>query len=158
MNDLFSRLTRIGDNVDLLQQLFGCDCSALELSSKKFFECLPDLPGIYLVLLGESEKFEPEDILYVGVSTTSVRKRWTRHHKKPMLKAIKLACDRFGKQPHHELIYVRWWVDPFTPPSHLLVIEDYFIKRFNPPLNKIGAGHQRDWVEPPEDLASQIGK
>ncbi len=159
MDCLFSRLTRLAEDVNLLQQLFGCDCSALELSSEKFFECLPDLPGIYLVLLGESEKFEPEDILYIGVSTTSIRKRWIRHHKKPMLKAIKLVCDRFGKQLHPELkgggeIYVRWWVDPFTPPNHLLAIEDYFIKCFSPPLNKIGAGHQRDWVEPPEGLAS----
>jgi hypothetical protein len=158
MSHLFNGLTRIADNVNLLQQMFGCDCSALQLSSEKFFECLPDLPGIYLVLLGESEEFEPEDILYIGVSTTSVRKRWAGHHKKPMLKAIEQVCRRFGKQLQLELkggseIYVRWWVDPFIPPSHLLVIEDYFIKRFSPPLNKIGAGHQRDWVESPEGLA-----
>jgi hypothetical protein len=159
MNNLTNRLEHIANDVNLLQQLFGCDCSALELSSEKFFECLPDLPGIYLVLIGESDKFNPEDILYIGVSTISVRKRWAGHHKKPILKAIKRVCDRFGTQLLPELkggseIYVRWWVDPFIHPEHLRLIEDYFIKRFNPPLNRIGAGHQRDWVEPPEDLAS----
>ena len=121
---------------------------------KLAWQALPDLPGIYLVVGNSNCKtqapyFEFKQIFYIGVSTTSIMRRWQNHHKLPVFEAINIAAEivRTGKtEPYTglEFLQVHAWVNPFASPEYLLWLERKLIEKIQPPCNRLAVGRNRD--------------
>lgn len=107
---------------------------------------LPDLPGLYLVYANSYDcngkmnfdcnrkLIDPtheviRKLAYVGVSTTSLKKRWKTHHLLPLLRFI----ESFGGVDFNILHWA--FLPDLISPEMLKQWEADLIKRFQPPLN-----------------------
>lgn len=149
MDNLIEHWNAVINDVALFRDLFDGGNSALQLfdfcsgcSTSHLIKNLPDLPGIYLVLLVDHCEFDQSHVIYTGVSTTSIKQRWTSHHKMGLFK----ATEKILLHSRHTLS-IRWWVNPFATSSELLKIEDFLIKKLNPPFNWVGIGYKRDAIQ-----------
>lgn len=97
-------------------------------------ESLPDLPGLYFVYI-DREKFVYPSIdkpctklAYIGISATSIKKRWLSHHKLPVLRGfLELNLDVF--------IYAAVYLPGMVEPKALYEAEKSLIRSLKPFMN-----------------------
>lgn len=90
-------------------------------------KALPDLPGLYLVTRDHLiSSFE--DVLYIGMTSRSIKERWRTHHRLPELRLLRCLKQDW---------YIFCWVvlPGMFAEYELLKIENQFIQLVNPPLN-----------------------
>jgi hypothetical protein len=108
--------------LEQLNEIFSYGVSLDDLNE------LPDLPGIYIV--SRDCTFSEGNLMYIGMSSKSIQKRWRNHHKIPILKLLT-----------HFQVEASISVFPVLPglasDTTLRVWERELIKRFKPPLNNI---------------------
>ncbi len=95
--------------------------------SSDCLKALPDLPGLYLVTKNHIlESFK--DVLYIGMSSESIKRRWRTHHRLSELRLLRCL--------EVEWSLFCWVVLPgmFTD-QELKRIERSFIDLVQPPLN-----------------------
>lgn len=99
------------------------------LNNKLYFslEELPNKPGIYF--LKDSDK-----VLYIGISSISIKNRWRSHHKKGFVLGMLYALSLYNLNINS--LTLSWHVlENIKSKSHLLNIENYLINLFKPALN-----------------------
>jgi hypothetical protein len=107
-------------------------------STSDVIAAMPDLPGLYLVFssasdfdIGSTGTIFSRTLVYVGVSTRSLKVRWRNHHLLPLL--------RFMEKIGVDVSIYHWAFLPnLLPDATLLQWERDLIKRFRPPLNGYG--------------------
>jgi len=111
-------------DLETVEKLFYPDSGQ---SLPDLYRELPDLPGLYMVYSCQPSR----TLLYVGVSTKSLKARWQSHHLLPLL--------RFLNKIEADITIYHWAFLPnLLPEETLLQWERDLIKRFRPPLNGYG--------------------
>jgi hypothetical protein len=110
-------------------------------------DCLPNLPGLYLVFScvpnGIDSKKSSRTLLYIGVSTKSLKARWRNHHLLPLL--------RFLEKVEVDVSIYHWAFLPnLIPEETLLQWERDLIQKLRPPLNGYGPEIVRSLYDPAE--------
>lgn len=113
----------------------------------KDIACLPDLPGIYVVATTNNatglERLS--QIVYVGVSTKSIKRRWLNHHKRDVFYLLEKVAQDFQTDVHKNCyLGVFCWVNPFTNAKFLQSLERVLIDKLEPPCNYLKVGKNRD--------------
>ncbi|BAY20244.1 hypothetical protein NIES21_61140 (plasmid) [Anabaenopsis circularis NIES-21] len=135
------------DNPHLFYDLFNPGY-APPLSIRDF-ACLPDMPGIYIVAATNSQALDEIcQIVYIGVATKSIKKRWAKHHKLEFFYFLERMVKGFKQFKDIEdgkfYLGIFCWVNPFASAKFLLSFENLLINRINPPANYLKVGKNRD--------------
>ncbi|MBD2222582.1 hypothetical protein H6G33_37285 [Calothrix sp. FACHB-1219] len=151
LGDLEKFVDDLLDNPPLFFDLFNPGF-APPLSIKEL-PCLPDLPGIYLLAITHEKALEEiSQIVYIGSSVVSIKKRFKeKHHKmqvfylleKLLLDAHKthfVDFDNYGRF----CLGIFCWPNPFIEPKFLRRFEELLIDKINPPCNYLKVGKNRD--------------
>ncbi|MEH2013387.1 hypothetical protein [Nostoc sp.] len=98
-------------------------------------QSLPNSPGIYVVALNNKKELEEfSQILYIGVATQQIAKRWQNHHKIRAFKFIQELIQKLGGNTS-----VGIYTSSFKNLSDdaLKVLEKKLIWDLKPPFNEV---------------------